>query len=455
MLGPVDLHVLSFMRCSYAFRPFGRFFVVCLLALGVTSAFADADERQHHAYYQQGASAFTGQDYTAAADLFAKALTLAPANKNYRYNLGVTLYKLQQWSAASKVFVSLVDEAPDKALYRYNLAITRKKLGQLDVAEQHFSTVAMQNADPRLAILAQKQLQRLQNRAVDKASNHQTGLQLRVAAGQEDGLVDPAEQGITAVSDSFNETALLASYRYLVSAHQAVIVHASYQRADYADLNDYDSNIVSIAAGIESNWRHRRLRLRALAERSTLGDDDYLRGSGLELDYVQLIAQRPLRLRLRYRQFDSLALRFDPLQGRQETLQLSYDFMRGEHWRWQGAYRVESNSRDNFERPTLALNYSPDRHALYSDFVFRDSSLLYALRLQYRESHYSDDNLYLDGFADTRIDRRFRVDASVSWEFKKPFSAQIRAVYAASDSNVDRYDYRQNIVEFALLYRID
>lgn len=457
---------MNIVRCFCASRPHGRFFVVCawffftLSAQGAVAESCAGDNNQsgvHNDNFHNGNSAFAAKRYAEAAAFFVSALQCDTENNTLRYNLAVSYYKLKEWQQAEKLFAQLVNSDPVNPLYRYNLAVVAKKQNKMSSAKALFVDVASQKDDPRLAVLAEKQLQRIGHVVGhSKQPRHMTRLQLRLAAGQEDGLVDPAEQGIMATEDSFNDVMLFSEYRYRDdSKRRSWFGSLQYQRIDYADLNAYDYDVARLSAGVEQGWDKRRISARLLGEYSHLGDQSYLSAAGLEVNLVQLLDKRPARLQLAYRNFDSLASRFDPLAGSQRLLMFSYDFFNDGGLRWRTAYRVEDNIRNDLSSPFAALDYSPLRQSLHNDVFYRYQKWLFALRLQYRESRYDSENRYINGESDRRIDRRVRADLSASWELSKPMTLQARYVYADSDSNISRYDYRQNIVELALLYRLN
>lgn len=415
-------------------------FAALALVLGLSTA-ASAQTAQE--FFDKGVEATRSGQTESALGYFRQAQEAGLRSGALFYNLGVTHYRLGQYAAARTAFERLTDHPTLGALAWYNLGLIARKLGHTEKALEAFAEARERTSDEKLRRLAASKIRELQG--AERPARFSGAVFAR--AGRDDALQDPAEQVAQETDDQFAELFALGSGTVAGSPGDGWRLDLSAYALRYATFDDFDVGLLSLAAiriVPAGSWR---LEFGAGAEQSTLGGESYLREGRARFTarLPEVSGSTGYRLRYGYRSIESLDSVFDPQEGSRHDLDLEARWV-GQPGRVALMYGLEVNDREDFAAPGAFTSYSPTRHAL----GVRASTELGRWRwngeLEYRHSVYADPNLLADGRRVKREDDRARVVVGVDYQLGKGW--QIGAEYSRTenDSNIDDYDYEQNLV---------
>lgn len=118
-----------------------------------------------------------------------------------------------------------------------------------------------------------------------------------------------------------------------------------------------------------------------------------------------------------------------------------------------GIYQLELNDRNGWETGSTFSSLSPTRNTFRLEYLHQlDESWNMVVSGSYRNSHYSEENLEADGEVVRRRDDRLRGYLEFSRTLSKHAGISLEYTYTNNQSNIDRYDYDQNIISANVQY---
>ena len=336
------------------------------------------------------------------------------------------------------------------AIAHYNLGLVERKLGNTSKADYWFRLSASEATDPKLRVLAERQL----SASKDTAATPPWVGGIFVTAGYDDNLLDPTRQAGSSKGSTFGS----------LLAYGSGMVSGTYSDGWRLDLSGYFSRYPSqsyfdmnmFQAGIFKTQRSERwtTELGGQLEQDTLGGNDYLRTASFVAGGTRpLQDQMRVRLRYRYSSINSLSTAFDPLQGSRHEARIQLE-QRRDNRRLHIGYDLELNNRNDLAAAGTFTSYSATRHMVFAGGEMAlEGPWRLGGELSYRLSRYNDANKVagVPGQVvrdDRRVMGTVRLIRTVSDKLK------LQAEYSHTDnsSNIGSYSYSRNIYSVGLNY---
>lgn len=417
------------------------------LLLGLP-ALAEDDPASTSAY-GQGVALFDQGEYSLALEQFLAARDAGQTDRSLRHNIAVCYYKLKQWPEANTAFAALHAEDPYDSLVAYNLAVTEKKLGNTDRAAELFLDVSLTSPSSELALLANRQYERL-DRVGDSTDNRKQGDWLANASfnlGNDSNVIDPTDEATTERDDNFAEALVSAAWYSNPELSRAWTVDLLAYSSRYQDVDDYDIDLVSAGAQKYFPLARGHWFLGVEGERSRLGGDDYLGTLGTSIGTGQRYEKGGFwNLKYRFQDLNSLEDEYDPQDGVSHRVEADTGARLGKFGRWKLRYRYDFDDREDFESDERFTSYSAQRHGVMARWIKTGTQWEGLLSADYRFSRFEDDNTRAGEVIDRREDNRYKLSARLSWFLNKNLSLTADYSFTDSDSNIDRYDYDRHLI---------
>ena len=436
---------------------FFLFFVLFLLVSAPVHAESATDQlvAQENGYSEElrlGSQHYNQGEYAQAKVYFELALNQAqqqgkPAHTIY-YNLGSVCYQLEQYDESKLYFEKLLDHNKLKAVAYYNLALIENKQGNKKSTIDYLHQSRKVSTDPKLSKLVDQQLLKLskqkpQRTKTDTYKDWHAYLYLSPGYDSNIRLV-PAEVASNE-SGSFLQFYGLFDKRIAGKGYgkkdPALLITSSVFLSNYfsTDFNDYNIFDIGLRYLLPVNkWRN---TIELNIKKSTYGHSDY------QQSYVATFKTKrkfsggnTLRLRYRYEQINSLAPRFDYLEGDRQKFRLGYQF------KWPGDivdlwYELELNDRQN----TANLNYSPTRNTFRVRYEkkFNDTNRVYG-ELEYRHSDYEPTP------TQNRLDKRSGYLLAYVNDIARDWQLLARWGFRSNNSTESVFSYDRHVVLLTL-----
>ncbi len=395
-------------------------------------------------------------EYAQAKVYYELALNQAqqqgkPTNTIY-YNLGSVCYQLELYDQSKLYFEKLLNHKKLKAVAYYNLALIENKQGNKKSTIDYLNKSKKVSTDPQLSKLVDQQLLKLINQKPQRTKTvtyKDWHAYLYLSPGYDSNIkFSPAEiasnepgsflqlyglfdKRITGKGSGKKEPALLITSSVFLS---------NYFSTDFNDYNIFDIGLRYLLP--VKQWRN---SIEFNIKKSTYGHSDYQRS------YVATFKTRrrfsggnTLRLRYRYEQINSLAPRFDYLEGYRQKLRLGYQF------KWSSDsvdlwYELELNDRKNLTINTLEFNYSPTRNTFRVRYQkkFNATNRVYG-ELEYRHSDY-DPTPNQD-----RLDQRSGYLLAYVNDIAKDWQLLARWGFRSNRSTESAFSYDRHVVMLTL-----
>ncbi len=182
-------------------------------------------------------------------------------------------------------------------------------------------------------------------------------------------------------------------------------------------------------------------------KQSTYGDDDFQRILRLTVKAKnKLDKNNELRFRYRYEDIESLSRRFDFLDGKRQRARAEY-YIKSSTDKLRFLYELEFNNRQNVNRPTRQLNYSPTRNKIAVKYDNKITSVdTIGGEIEFRDSSYDATP------TQNRSDTRYVAAIKYTRSFDKYWRLKARIKYKNNDSNEPReiFDYDRTITTIDL-----
>lgn len=416
-------------------------FFFCLLLSPPRLAFSD-DPTNARNDFQRGVTAFQAEDYLAASRHFRNAREAGLDSAALYYNLGVSAYRQGNYQEAEQAFRTLAGYSGWRALAYYNLGLTSERQEQNEQARRYYQRT-IDNADERkLERLASNALIRLSPEPVQVVSllSLSGGYDSNPRLVETDFFSEEAElfiEGFASISIPISDSAL----RFDIEAY---LRH-------YPGDNDLDDRIIQLGvsrpgtlAGFQTNsdlslgffsiggeryqTRHRG---HTMGERRLAGGNLSL---GTEVSYFRA------------------APGYEFLEGTQLRLHSGWRQSLGSY-QYRLGYRLELNDRDDQDSAGNTVSVSPTRHRLRA-FVGRElgAGQWGEVGLGYENSRYTQEEAS-NGEMLKRQDHANQFLLRTGRSLGETTILIAEYSYTANQSNIDRFDTDQHLVQVLIEYR--
>ena len=398
--------------------------------------------------FEQGVSLFESGDYRQALVAFEHARKQGQSDRGLRFNIAVCHVRLQQWSQANVAFSSLYQDDPTDSLVAYNLAITEKKMGHTERAAQLFLEVSLTSAADDLAVLANRQYQRMLHHGSVSNGNSTWLASASLNLGSDSNVIDPTDESSAEQDDQFAEMIATASWYSSTDLRRAWVIDGLAYSSRYDQVDDYNVDLVSGGALKYVPLRSGYGFFGAEAERSKLGDEDYLgsigaiAGTGWRNENGRFWS-----LRYRFQNISSLSDTFDPQEGHNHRIQAESGARVGALGRFSLRYQFDLDDREDLSEEGRFVSFSAQRHGLFARWSKTGPKWEALLSADYRFSRFDDDTqTFPIALDERRKDQRYRINARLAWLFTEQISISLDYSYSDNDSTIDRYDYDRNLI---------
>lgn len=416
-------------------------FFFCLLLSPPRFALAD-EATNGREDFQRGVAAFQEEDFPSASQHFRNARDAGLDSAALHYNLGVSAYRQGNYQEAEQAFRALADYPGWRALAYYNLGLTAERRQHNDQARRYYQRTLDSANEEKLERLASNALARLDPEVPQIA----TLLSLSGGYDSNPRLVD---------TDLFSEEA----ERFLEGfASLSIPISDSALRFDieaylrhYPGDTDLDDRIIQLGvsrpgtlAGFQTNSdlslgffsiggeRYQtRYRGHTMGERRLAGGNLSL---GTEVSYF------------------SAAPGYEFLEGTQLRLHNGWRQSLGSY-QYRLGYRLELNDRDDQDSAGNTVSVSPTRHRLRA-FVGRElgAGQWGEVGLGYENSRYTQDEAS-NGDLLKRQDHANQFLLRTGRSLGKTTILIAEYSYTGNQSNIDRFDTDQHLVQVLIEYR--
>jgi len=421
--------------------------LLIIFLLGISTELLANTKGQH---FDRGMQAFRAGDYAIATEEFEQARSLGMDVPALYYNLGVSYYRSADWDRSEEMFLqtSRFDEMAPLAFY--NLGLVNLKKGNEEEARLWFSRAMDEANDSRLESLAQAQLDNLNQPDEKWASIVTAGLGY-------DSNVTLDNDTVTNVSseqDYFLEFFGMTRGVLSGTSENGVIFKASLFGDIYKKLTDYnliEANVGGYKTFSLGQWNH---EAGGYMTYSTLGGEGYLQSGNLSwAGQTQIVEKLRLNMKLRLRYVTAVQSQYSALDGTAEDFRVEARWMQSSLSQLHGIYQLELNDRNGWETGSTFSSLSPTRNTFRLEYLHQlDESWNMVVSGSYRNSHYSEENLEADGEVVRRRDDRLRGYLEFSRTLSKHAGISLEYTYTNNQSNIDRYDYDQNIISANVQY---
>ncbi len=271
-----------------------------------------------------------------------------------------------------------------------------------------------------------------------------------------DGLVDPDESVSIDEADTAFDVLVAGSLSLWNNDTWSLSLGGNAFRETYSEFDDYDVGVLGGWLQSEARTGNHRLRIQAGASTVSLGGDDYLSYTDLNLsDTIRLGDRWDLRVGVLLRDVSSDNPDYDYFAGDVRQLSAEFNGRIGNPWQFSWAYRDEDRGFDSVIYENVigfplngSLAYSRSYHQLASRYEFTwANGWEQSFRGTVRSIDYKDPNRFLENENDLRLTERTRDGFrwSVETELAVPLGDRLRLLGTLEifdeDSNIDQYDY--------------
>jgi hypothetical protein len=160
-----------------------------------------------------------------------------------------------------------------------------------------------------------------------------------------------------------------------------------------------------------------------------------------------------LNIKVRLRSIAAIQDQYSGLDGTTQDVRVEGHWGPNALSKLRGVYQLELNDRNGWETETSFSSLSPTRNTFRLEYLYQlDKSWNMIVAGSYRNSHYSEENLEADGEVIRRRDDRLRGYLEFSRTLSKHAGLSLEYTYTQNQSNIDRYDYDQNIISANVQY---
>jgi len=413
--------------------------ICCLLSLATFNAIAK--EKQDN--YQLGKASFNQGNYKQSLSYFNKAASQGTNLPELDYGLGSTHYKLKNYKKSWRYFLKLTDNKKYSALAYHNLGLISHKRKNDTLAIKYFKKSRSITRSEKLKKLNKKQISKLNKISKKKWSGYASA-----GLGYDSNIV-AAPAGVAAnESGSFMRATAIANYIVSGNKTEGVVAKATFYASDYFSTSFNDDKSLAFDISLRNRLNKWKMSYDAGIKQSTYGADDFQRIIRLTFRAKnKLDKKNELRFRIRYEDIDSLSRRFDFLDGDRQRLRAEYHLKKSLTEKLRFLYELEFNDRQNVNRPTRQLNYSPTRNKVAVKYDIKATPVdSIGGEIEYRDSSYDATP------TQSRSDTRYLVAIKYTRRLDKYWRLKAKVKYKSNDSNEpgEIFDYDRTITTIDL-----
>ncbi len=413
--------------------------ICCLLLLPTLTAIAEEKKDS----YELGKTSFNQGNYEKSLTYFDKAASQGKTLPKLDYALGSTHYRLGNYKTSKTYFLKLTSNKKYGALAYYNLGLISYKDKNIKQAIKHFKKSKNTTRSEKLKKLNKKQITKLTKPSRKKWSGYASA-----GYGYDSNIV-AAPAGVAAnQSGSFIRATALANYIMSGNKTKGVVAKAGFFSSNYFSTNFSDDASLAFDISMRDKLNNWKMSYDAGIKQSTYGTDDFQRILRLTFKAKnKLDKNNELRFRFRYEDIDSLSRRFDFLDGDRQRFRAEYHFKKSLTEKLRFLYELEFNDRQNINRTTRQLNYSPTRNKVAIRYDRKITSVdSIGGEIEYRDSSYDATP------TQNRADTRYVAAIKYTHNFDRYWKLRTRLKYKNNDSNEpgDIFDYGRTITTIDL-----
>jgi len=381
--------------------------------------------------FASGTNAFAEEDYPTALAYFEHARDAGTQGPAVHFNIGVCLYRLNEFARAEETFRLVAERFPAmRPLAEYNLGLALLHQNKEILARRSFERVKDQNADSKLAALANDRLQQLDLPATD--TSRQWVRLIDFGFGQDDNVLLVDEEVLPEAQPTDSSfTEILAVISGPFSTTPGFRFDGTLYSVRYDDVSQFNQNALRL--GGSYHWRPGTWRMDAgpYINYSTLDGDGYEQSFGVGFRLRRDTGPRTtLTIRVMHDEVDSAESRFAYIDGTRDQISVAWD-KRGTASRFTLAYDLELNNR-------FGQSVSPLRNGLSARYRYSMNPAWEAdLWLALRSSKYDD-------LAITRDEDRTELSLGLLRTLSSGWQVKGRYLWIDNESNYAVFSYSRN-----------
>jgi len=429
------------------------------LLLGSLYAVQPLGEKvQEELLKREAAQALEAKEFAKALEILEELSLQRSDDPWVNYRLGVCAAALKLYDEAIAAYERVLIVNPEHIPARLELAQVYLILNMNKAAKKEFAQLLKKPAlKPETAAQVQAILATLEARE----TRHQINGALMVGLGYDDNVNNAIGSGNYKVvpenvlgipdgiagdepeSDTVHTEMATLQHRYNLSGDGRIMTQASATLLTYTYQEQTDLNLLyaSLQAGVTVEGRH-TYRVSARMDSLSLGGEDYMQISGLDLGYrINMAGFMQGFALVKYAQKTYATF----TENDATYTELSLGLRHGREWETALIYGAESGAEAaNINRNTLGLR-AGYLYPVSSNFSL---TLLAAyMRFDYQDETY-DQTLTLSKRADTQM----RVGAGCEYLFDQNLRLQLTASHITNDSNHQPYQYEKNLAGLNLTW---
>lgn len=402
------------------------------------------------AVFQSGLDAARNGDYQQALQYFLQAREQGMDSGRLYYNIGVSQYKLGHYEAATQAFEQAARDPELQALAYYNLALVANA--------QHDKATALTWTQRSLASTQDEQLSRLAT-AMERhlSSKPESGVPSMTTlfsahSGYDDNVILQADSQLLTASnqgDTFANAFYFARLPLATHGPYNWNIDASIFTQQYLRLHDYDLSMLQTGGVVDRRFSSWRLEGALTAAIYTLAGNGLYRTLTMKATARWRQAKRHWSGFAEISNIDAANAAYDYLGGQLYRSGVSASWRSEDRRRYNVAYTIENNDRQDLTTATTFTSYSPLRQSLdlSVEMDIRDR-MSGKLELEGRNSRYRDQNISATASAIQRREQRYRLSAGLTYQLREAVDLTAECRLLSNYSNIDRYDYTDSIVQF-------
>lgn len=399
--------------------------LLCVLVAAPTSVEAQQDEGPTAAF-AAAERAFAGGDYRQALEQFEAAREAGETGPALEFNIGVCHYKLAEYAAAAGAFREVAERYPAmRGLATYNLGLALLKQ-QRDAAARRAFALAREAGDPKIAALAEQQLERLGGGAAQATRRGWALLDLGLGHDDNVALIDTSLLTAESTASAFNEIFAIGSQPLATSPWT---LDGSAYLVRYPQAAAFDQTAIELGASYVWSWRGWRARVEPRYGRTTLGGKGFEGRLAAALELERSFAALRLDLSVSHERIDELDAAFAFVAGTRDRIgaRLGHQGPRASFW---VGYEHERNDRDG-------ANVSPDRDRIRARYRYRWTDVwAFEAQLLQRTSRY-------DALATPRRETLDEISVAALRRLPRGWRLETRYGRSHNDSSDPAYAYRR------------
>lgn len=389
-------------------------------------------------FFISGVEKFKQGSYDDALIYFRNAKHNGYESAQLFHNLGVVYLKLGQLNKARENFIQTLRYPSIESLGHYNLGLVDLDQGNYGDAKARFKKVVQRGGNPALVALARK---RLLQKNLSKIDIKNWTVLARIGKGYDDNVNFTPDDLDSNVDDAYTELLVYGSIMLTEKKPMGVGIDAYVYGVNYDDVNANNFTQTSFLLKFPMQYNKWKIQPGITAQWLQYGGDGYQRINGFELKskYFKSTSTQYLA-KYTYEKMDSLAERFNFLEGSRQRLRLEHQYKQNAY-KTKFYYELEVNNRTD----RISQSYSPRRHSLSGSLSYEvNDSLSMNGNLKYRSSDYPTVNSY------DRDDKQLQASWGGQFKLNKYTALKGQHTWVKKNSSDSRRDYDRHRVVFSI-----